>query len=233
MDIIAISVSVNYADILEQIIQQNAKLLHTWIIVTSPEDAKTIQVIENAGCANVVTLLYEHFYVSGAAFNKGGAVHYAQTYIQNNFTDANILLLDSDIYLPDNFKEALPAALEKDTLYGVNQRLDYWTTEDFVNNKNPHVYPNNKGYDGFVGFFQLYKQNNAKKYEFSYNCAKCDDAFTKKFVKRVRIPITVKHLGRDKINWDGRIPHAGPRVRPMGNRLGPFMMIRGMRYARR
>ena len=62
--------------------------------------------------------------------------------------------MDSDISLPDNFKEKLPMFLDDDTLYG-SQRIDYWSLENFKNETNGH--PINGSY--FIGFFQLYKQN--------------------------------------------------------------------------
>ena len=38
MHIIAITVSVNYDDILKYIIKQNAQFFKEWVIVTSPDD---------------------------------------------------------------------------------------------------------------------------------------------------------------------------------------------------
>jgi hypothetical protein len=201
MEIIAATVSVNYSDILELMLHQNAKLLHTWIIVTSPEDTKTIELVERSGIKNIKLLLYDGFHENGAIFNKGGAVCYAQTYIENNYENANILLLDSDIYLPDGLSTKLPAALEDDTLYGTSARVDYWTRDDFINDTNPHMY--HWGH-GFVGFFQLYKQNNSFKYPASYNCADCDNHFRERYSKRVNLNYYVKHLGKDGENWNGR-----------------------------
>jgi hypothetical protein len=201
MDIIAITVSVNYADILTHMLHNNAQFFRIWFIVVDPADAKTVELIEKSGLKNVEILLYTGFQKNGAIFNKGGAINYAQTYIENIYTDANILLIDSDIYLPDDFSKKLPAYLEKNTLYGTTARIDYWSVNDFVTNKNPHKYA--QGND-FVGFFQLYKQDNLRKYPSSYNCSGCDDYFRETFPKRVRLNISVRHLGRDRVNWNGR-----------------------------
>ena len=46
MDIIALSVSVNYDDILKHLIEQNSKFFLKWFIITSPEDTKTIELIK-------------------------------------------------------------------------------------------------------------------------------------------------------------------------------------------
>ena len=61
MEIIAITVCVNYDDILEQMLVQNSKFLHRWFIVTSPEDTKTIHLIENSGKENIQLLIYNDF----------------------------------------------------------------------------------------------------------------------------------------------------------------------------
>ena len=203
MEIIAISISVHYDDILQHVLDQNSRFLKKWIIVTAPEDEKTISLIKNSGKENIHLLLYPDFYSTRNKFNKGGAVKFAQDFIDANFTSANILLLDSDIYLPDNFREQLPKSLEEHTLYGVSERLDYWTLEDFNNNTNPHKY-GTASHFLFVGYFQLYKQSKRYKYRNSYNCSECDDLFRNKFPNRIVLDMTVKHLGQEKVNWNGR-----------------------------
>jgi hypothetical protein len=199
MDIIAITVCVNYYDILTHMLEQNSKMLHKWIIVTSPEDTNTINMIEHSGKENIKLLIYTDFYKNGAKFNFGGARLFAQNYIKENWTTANILFLDGDIYLPDNFSEKLPTSLEDDTLYGAN-RSDYWTVKDFQAEKISHTYKN--AY--FIGFFQLYKQDDRYMYADSFNCAKCDDVFRDKFPKKIKLDMCVKHLGRNGPNWNGR-----------------------------
>lgn len=199
MDILAITVCVNYDDLLEHMLEQNSKCLHTWFIVTSPEDTKTIHLIETSGKSNIKLLIYNDFYKHRAKFNFGGARLFAQNYIDANYSSANILFLDGDIQLPDNFREKLPSSLEDDTLYG-SQRTDYWTLNDFTNGKESHAWklPN------FEGFFQLYKQNEKYRYADSYNCSRCDDIFKAKFPKKVMLEIRVKHLGKNGDHWNGR-----------------------------
>ncbi len=201
MEIIAVTVSVNYSDILAHMLHQNAKFFHTWLIVIDPADERTIELIEQSGLTNVKMLAYTGFRENGAAFNKGGAVNYAQTYIENTYTDANILVIDSDIYLPDDFSEKLPECLEPNKLYSTAARFDYWTLDDFLKNQNPHKYIWG---NGFVGFFQLYKQNNSCKYPSSYNCSDCDNEFRVLFPTWITLDMSVRHLGRDGENWNGR-----------------------------
>jgi choline kinase len=202
MDIIAITVCVNYADILKHMITQNAKFLKAWYIVTSPEDLDTQNLIKGANLENIHVMIYNDFY-KNSTFNKGGSLRFVQEHVNKEYKSSNILILDADIYLPDNFIESLPT-IEDDTMYGISERLDYWTLDDFINNTNPH---HQKGFlteaDFLVGFFQLYKQCE-HKYKNSYNCSKCDILFRDMFSKQQAINLTVKHLGREILNWDGR-----------------------------
>ena len=81
MDILAITVCVHYDDILAHMLEQNAKFLHTWFIVTSPDDTKTIRLIEASGKSNIKLLVYTDFHKNKAKFNFGGARAFAQNYI--------------------------------------------------------------------------------------------------------------------------------------------------------
>ena len=202
MEIIGITVSVNYADILEQMIEQNSKFLYKWFIVTSEEDTKTRELILKSAKPNIEILFFGDFWKDGSRFNKGGALEYAQNHIEQNYGDANILILDSDIYLPDTFMESLPERIENEVLYGVSERLDFWTLDDFMKNRNPRRYSHDRE---FVGFFHLYKQNNYYRYKWSFNSSECDNDFRDRFRNRVMLNISVKHLGEEKVNWDGRV----------------------------
>ena len=108
-DIIGITISTKYEDILKIILLQNAKFLKKWIIITDEKDIKTIDVIKESKCNNI-EILYYNFYSNEKRkfiFNKGGAVRFGQKYLYNNpkYNNYLILILDSDIYLPENFTE--------------------------------------------------------------------------------------------------------------------------------
>jgi hypothetical protein len=179
----------------------NSKFFKKWYIVTSPEDKDTITLIKNSGLTNMEILLYQGFY-KNATFNKGGAIKYALEHLQKDHKSCNVLLLDADICLPDDFMSKLPKTLDTDTLYGVSGRFDYWTLEDYKNKKNPHIYTHGSK---CVGFFQLYRESRKYTYNNSKNCSSCDDDFIKLFKKKVNLKFTVCHLGKDKVNWDGRV----------------------------
>ena len=171
MDIIGITVSVNYDDILKHLLQQNSKILKLWYIITSPQDNDTINLVNNSGLSNVKLLIYNDF-KKGASFNKGGGLLFGQEHVYNTHGENNnILILDSDIYLPDNMLEILAGGIKDDTIYSAFERFDYHSLDDFINRKNSsrpwHEID-------ILGVFQLYKGSSKYKYQFSHNCGACD-----------------------------------------------------------
>lgn len=203
--IICITVSTKYDDILKICLPQNIKFLKKWYIITAPDDQQTIQLVRAANNP-IIELLFFDFYGGGARFNKGGAIRMAQLHVNDVHPNSNILLLDSDIFLPDNFATIMnDIAIENDTLYGVASRTDYFTLRNFRQNKPSKIYNLSKE---FVGFFQLYRNTDSKYlYEDSHNCAVCDNKFIELFpiAKCINIDeLHVKHLGRPEVNWDSR-----------------------------
>jgi hypothetical protein len=180
-------------------LHQNSKFLKIWYIVTFPDDKDTINLVSNSEISNIKLLYYNDFY-KDALFDKGGAIRYAQEYLLNNYESCNVLILDSDIYLPNNFNEML-ITIKDDVLYSCIERIDYNTLYDFINNING--YKNYCG-DKFIGYFQLYKLSNKYKYNKSYDCGKCDNYFRDLFDEKVNLNIKVKHLGNPNENWKGR-----------------------------
>ena len=198
--LIVITISTNYDDILSVVIHQNQKFFERWYIVTHADDLNTINLVKTSKYSNI-ELLYFDFY-KNSAFNKGGAIQYAQKHINSKHTNKNILILDSDIFLPDNFYDVLSRIQTyPETIYGVTKRYDYESYLDFIEDINPHEYPATRD---LVGFFQFYKQTPTKFYPNSWNCSGCDMAFLRYFRDRVHLRLAVKHLGHAKTHWDGR-----------------------------
>jgi hypothetical protein len=202
--IIGITVSTNYDDILNIIIHQNYKFLDKWYIITHLNDIKTINIINETGYKNI-EILYFDFY-NNSIFNKGGAIKYCQNIINNLNYNGNILLLDSDIFLPNNFNEIINnIKIENNILYGPDIRNDYYSfknfTENIIDKKN--IENNSKW---ISGYFQLYKFSSEYLYENSNNCSECDIIFSNKFNKKIFInKLEVFHFGKANINWNGRL----------------------------
>lgn len=197
---ITITVSTNYSDILNISLPQNARFFEKWLIVTRIDDFATHSVLDTYDFPNVEKLYFD-FYRDGV-FDKGGALRSAQKFVYDNYQDKIILMLDSDILLPDNFDTIMEGLkLEDQTLYSTKNRHIYYTYQNLLNNK-PDVIEENS----WFGYFQLYKQDNTKFYSSSYNCDECDVLFKRLFKPKYKLieGLEIKHLGKTKVNWDGR-----------------------------
>ena len=214
-------------------IHQNQTSITKWYIVTAETDEQTTNVIRTANYSNIEILFFD-FKKGGVKFNKGGALQMAQKLVMANHGEGvNVLIVDSDIYLPDEFGAYYSENFDKiepNKLYGVEARYNYSKYSDFKKQVNGTYYSVSKG---FAGFFQLYKQTANKLYKDSENCGKCDEYFIDLFTTRpvhyaysllgdiyffeqvaklffaanncIYIPISVSHLGCDEVNWNGRM----------------------------
>lgn len=200
---IAITVSTNYDDILNIIISQNYKFFKKWYIITDKNDSNTINVINKHNLPNIEILFFD-FYQGNKTFNKGGAIRFCQKMLGNSGYEGNVLLLDSDIWLPDNFEEIIKSNdIKYGVIYGTDKRYDYYSYKNFKDNKIDLDYPYSKD---FQGYFQLYKFSKDKLYNESYNCAGCDLSFINYFRNKVILPnLTVSHLGKNTVNWNKRL----------------------------
>jgi hypothetical protein len=201
---IAITVSTNYDDLLNIIIPQNYTFFEKWYIITDENDKDTINVINKYNYDNIYILFY-NFYENNKIFNKGGAIRYCQKEIISNLNyNGAVLILDSDIFLPNNFVEIVNAnVINDDAIYGTNKRYDFYSYANFKNNIIDYDYPWSKE---FQGYFQLYKYDKNKLYDESNNCTVCDTQFLKYFKeKNILHALSVSHLGRNCVNWNKRV----------------------------
>ncbi|NBR60798.1 MAG: glycosyltransferase family 2 protein [Actinobacteria bacterium] len=205
-EIYAITVSTRYADLLRIIIHQNVKFFKKWYIVTHPSDDTTIKVIRDASYNNIELLFYD-FYNNGSSFDFGGARLYCQKHILSQFGVGKIvLMLDSDIYLPDNFLDSINSiTINKNTLYGISKRYDYGRMTDFIARTTNNPY---RAANEFHGFFQMFIQEEHNLYKNSYDCSRCDLDFHKCFNNKIIIPLTLYHLGKSGVHWRGRLTTA-------------------------
>ena len=199
--LICITVSTNYSDILKITLSQNLKFIDKWFIITSKNDKDTINLIKDN---EKICIMYYDFQNNNKIFDKGGAIKMAQEYVYKLYNECLILLLDTDIYLPDDFLDKIKIIkFKKNTLYYPNLRHDFFKLSHFYEKKN---YYNHKSYG--IGFFQLYYHNKMNEkfylYETSDNCSKCDILFLKEFLNKEKIDMIVYHFGKAGIHWDGR-----------------------------
>ena len=137
-------------------------------------------------------------------FDKGGAIRTVQKYIlPNEEPDGNdlVILLDSDIVLPKNFKQELKKCkFETNTMYGTLRR-DFAFYSDFKSNKNAYPFKQMLG----AGFIQISLYDATKLCKRTMDCYFVDDDYKRQFKNLSMInEITVSHLGLCGMNWSGK-----------------------------
>lgn len=202
----AITVSVNYRDLLAWILE-NRRFFDEWIIVTSPDDRETQELCEKEGLRCLVT---DVFYRGGDSFNKARGLNLALGEVKEGNW---VVSLDSDLLLPEGFRERLDAEeLDQDCLYGLSGRCLC---------RNPETLELLKVSEAWaalaveeppwvLGYFQLFHPDNRFAWRFdemvSTNASAYDDQFAKDFgPENWRfLPMTGVHLGEIDVNWEGR-----------------------------
>jgi hypothetical protein len=232
MKIEAITVCINYADILRVAVPENQHLLDDWIIVTSPDDDETREVCRRHNLRCVLSEEHRR----GGPFNKGRL-------IQRGFDQINgsdwVLHVDGDVVLPRRFRELLDwAHLDHRCIYGADRCnvVGYEAWQKLKSEKgcwDNHGYQNNltirqnvgsrwvSKLHGYVpiGFFQLTSGSeikdrgiHLKTYPYSHgDCARADIQFALQWDRRYRqlLPeVVVLHLESEAAplgkNWKGR-----------------------------
>lgn len=206
--ITAITVSVDYGDLLGVTLVNNAFLFDRHVIVTAKHDAETIEVCKRH---NVECFVTNAFYERGAAFNKGAAIERAFDFVGRN---GWFCLLDADVILP--LKASLHIGLDPSCLYvperyvAPNPRLVVGA--DF----HPANWENNfslRSGEEFAGYCQIFHSSaeplkSRPWYPTNWKHAGgADSEFWRKWSikKRLRPPFRVLHLGPDGVNWAGRV----------------------------
>lgn len=141
-DIIAITTSTRFDDLLAICLPHNYPLFNKWFIITDDKDTKTINVVnrfkathDNRDC---IELLYFDFFAGNKKFNKGGAIRYAQVIVNERFQDYPILLIDSDIVLPDNFLDIMRSIQPKQPQKCQREGCPFEIHLDRLNNGGTH-----------------------------------------------------------------------------------------------
>lgn len=140
---------------------------------------------------------------NGVSFDKGGALRQVQKLIlpkHNIKKNDLVVLLDSDIVLPKNFRDII-----RDKEFLPNRiyycdRANYIFYSDFLEN---NIQVDKKTKPG-SGFFQLYRYDDKKLCKRTYTCAWVDWEFKGQFSNAEKIKnLVVSHLGETDMNWKG------------------------------
>lgn len=194
MHIVAITTSVNYSDYLRWCLESLTRVVDAAVVVTEDHDSAIKQCHE----FKATPLVYEGWHAGGARFNKAGAVRFAQEKIHAAYPDAWYLLIDADVVMqPDARATIEEHATDADTLYSA-RRVDFHTLDALKSGEPTCVYGSM-----FAGYWQLYRRHVLYP-EWSRTAEACDLVFASQFASCSMLPLTVGHLGREQINWEGR-----------------------------
>ena len=219
-----IIICVNYSDFLAHTLPHNRNHFDNLIVVTDTKDKKTKELCE---FYNVKCIQTDIFYENGDSFNKGAAINYGLSHLENKEW---VIHLDADIYLPPltrNILENLP--LESHKIYGADRLMcpSYEKWIEFLNNPQKiqegwvyiHLdsFPigvrlaeyNNKngGYEP-IGYFQLWNPKDSGVFNYPTQhdyCDRTDVLQCKKFARQNRelLPeIVVIHLESEGLSVD-------------------------------
>lgn len=192
--LISITTSVDYADYLPHCLHCLAGVVDAACVVTTENDA-SIDVAQRYGSTPIT---FDGWHANGAAFNKAGAIRYAQEKIHAAYPDAWYLLIDADVMVPVDARELIERhATNPEVLYGA-RRVDFHTPDRLKSSR-----PNKAYASMFAGFFQLYRRHVLYG-EWSRTAELCDLQFASQFASCVVLPMTVGHCGQEAINWEGR-----------------------------
>jgi hypothetical protein len=228
-NIIGITVCVNYSDLLKIALKQNTNFLKYIYVITKKEDLKTIESCKDYDNVEVLFddfLIDMSWYdtwqfrydskqagqrpppkresdvarINLKAFNKGKALRRGQKAAELKFPNDFYLIMDCDIVLNKYLIGKInQTELEMDLLYGVRERRDYPTFQDFSQQKNYKTYG---GSAGGWGFFQLYKNSTPIYYDNWHTAAATDKWFKEDVIKRDHANLKifeshVDHLGQE------------------------------------
>lgn len=197
MKLEAVTISINYSDYLEKVVERNAALLDRWVVVVDPGDRATVELCRRHTNIQVVetTVAFE----PGVHFPKGSMINEGLNALT---TKDWVLLLDSDIELPRKLRSILTTArLDPECMYGAAYRL--LAGDD-------HVIEGIHGQDFIrnLGFFQLFHWRRADQHpEESHDAGQDDMTFNRYWntdeIKKIQ-DLTPIHFGPKTTHWLGR-----------------------------
>lgn len=193
----ATTICINYSDYFAHCIESNKKSIDRWIVVTEAWDVDTIRLCEKNGLEVVFS---ERKTANGGAFNRGCLVNDGLALMKK---DGWILILDSDIVLPPDFKDKITDA-DCGFLCGVRRAI-YPTFEDWENRTPERVEGHLYGY----GYLQLFHGPTWPDKKYAEDCPDAgtsDNIFRNKTGWPIKcLDVTAAHLGPAFTNWSGRV----------------------------
>ena len=177
MKIEAVTVSINYSDYLSQIISNKEKL-DRWLIVTHEDDSDCINLCKK----NNLEYFFSKKIYENAYFARGTAVNEALPILDR---DDCIFQLDSEILLPDNFRNVV----DKNC---IDKTVMYWSRRYYKSGKEMKwiVEEVEEGEVMGLGFFQMWHSSKRKDYPTISDTAGWDDIYMRdSFDNIVELPL--------------------------------------------
>lgn len=227
MRIECVIVCKDYSDFLEHTLPENLQHIDRLVVVTHPDDQKTIGLCTKYGVDVIPTT---EFHRHGDKFNKGRAINLGLSHLRH---DDWLLHIDADILLPHRFRQMLAYShLDTNCIYGAD-RLNTLTYEHWMKHKDKTrpqhqwrymVSPPKEFHVGSrllhqeygycpIGYFQLWHSSTHRKYPIINGSAEHGDVlFAVQWPREKRhlLPeFFVYHLESDPnapmgANWNGR-----------------------------
>lgn len=227
--ITALLVSVNYSDYLELVLPYNSLRFDQIIILTIESDKVCQDVCSRYSNVKCLVFSDEILKTNGKQFNKGAILNKGLEYLNDIGYSDWLVLTDSDIIFPENFKELL-ISREKvpNILYGMTRRhcKNVQCLKRYTRTKDKNILFSRAREPAFVGYCQtfIYQANKYKFVEFSdaeqsdIKFIKYFDAGFKRFPDLFEPDLFEKcpnlvllsdtdfviHLGQPGRNWKGR-----------------------------
>jgi hypothetical protein len=215
MNLVAVTICINYADYLECIVRNREHFDH-WVIMTVGEDHATHEVCAKYGLdCRQSALLRPDGSDFHAAYNKGPVLNEGLNLLAHE-DSGNILdwaiILDSDVLLPRDFGRRIRALpLEVGCLYAMGGRKICDTRESFemLRECEPwdRLVARNSQALGFFNLFSFRVEPNRYPQRGSQDRLAHDDhLFAESFPEEARriLPMTCLHTGPKAQNWAGR-----------------------------
>jgi hypothetical protein len=203
--LIALIISIDYADLLAATLPYNRPLFDRVYVATEERDEQTLAVAKAHDCDVLITT---HTKERGAAFNRAGILQRAQRVLHEAFSDAWITILDADIVVPRQLATVDRSLLNPDYLYGL-ARYECLTKSDWETRVVKQRTFGEDGGNTIYGYFQLYYDKTKFYPEWSESAGYSDVEFSTQFgERRAKVPgeeMGVIHLGFGTRDWNGRV----------------------------
>ena len=194
MQIVSFTTSVNYTDYLDWCLRSLSRVVDKIFVVTERHDS----AFDACQRYDAIALPFDKWHENGAVFNKAGAVRYVQELLYREYPEAWYLAIDADVVMGENARRIIEQGAQDPAAIYSARRVDFHTMDALRSGTPSKVYGSM-----FAGYFQFYRRHLYYS-EWSRSAEGCDLAFVRQFSACSILPLTVAHLGREQINWEGR-----------------------------